>query len=90
VRFAWDEDKRTANLQKHGLDFVLAERLFDGRPLFTYQSVRNDEVRYVSVGLIDHGRVAALVWTGREDVVRVISLRRARDGEKRAYQDLLG
>lgn len=90
MRFAWDEAKRTANLRKHGLDFVLSERLFDGRPLLTYQSVRNDELRYVSVGLIDHGRLVALVWTDREGVVRVISLRRARDGEKRAYQGLLG
>lgn len=90
MRFSWDEAKRTANLQKHGLDFVLAERLFDGRPVFTYRSDRNDELRYVSVGVIDHGRVVALVWTDRDSVVRVISLRRARDGEKRAYQDVFG
>ena len=28
--FTWDEEKRSANLRKHGIDFVDAERIFRG------------------------------------------------------------
>jgi len=28
MKFTWDEKKRKANLEKHGLDFTLAERIF--------------------------------------------------------------
>ncbi len=33
MEFEWDEDKRQANLRKHGLDLIDARALFDGRPI---------------------------------------------------------
>jgi len=36
--FEWDEAKRLANLEKHGVDFLRAQMLFDGRPVITAQS----------------------------------------------------
>ena len=89
MRFTWDEDKRESNLAKHRLDLLDAHRLFDGRPLFTYPSPRGGEARLVSVGLLDQCMVA-VVWLEREDGIRLISLRRARDGEKRTYRALHG
>ncbi len=50
--FEWDERKRTANLLKHGLDFIDAPALFDGRPVYTYPSPRGGEERFVSVGML--------------------------------------
>jgi len=38
LRFEWDENKREANLLKHGLDFMDGAALFDGRPVLTYPS----------------------------------------------------
>ena len=35
----WDEEKRRANLRKHGFDFVDAEEVFDGRT-YTYEDDR--------------------------------------------------
>jgi uncharacterized DUF497 family protein len=87
MRFTWDEGKRASNLAKHRLDLLQARQLFDGRPVFTYPSPRGDEARFVSVGLLD-GRMAAVVWLEREDGIRLISLRRARDGEQRTYREL--
>jgi len=89
MEFEWDSEKRSLNLGKHGLDFRDAHRLFDGRPLYTYPSPRDGEVRFVSVGLVEH-RLIAVVWLQRDRVTRIISMRRARDGEKRAYRALLG
>jgi len=85
MRFEWDDDKREANLAKHRLDLFDAINLFDGRPVHTYPSQRGDERRFVTVGLIT-GVFVAAIWTERGDAVRLISLRRARDGEKRAYR----
>jgi uncharacterized protein len=85
----WFEDKRLWTLKERGLDFRDARHLLDGRPLYTYPSPREGEERFVSVGLLEH-RLVAVVWMERDDVRRIISMRRARHGEERAYRALLG
>jgi uncharacterized protein len=89
VDYEWDNEKRDANLAKHGIDFRDAVDLFDGRPLFTYRSSRHGEERYVSVGRISERFVAA-VWVPRDEKLRIISMRSARDAEERAYRALFG
>jgi uncharacterized DUF497 family protein len=87
MRFEWDENKRAANLKKHELDLFAARKLFDGRRLYTYSSPHGEEARFVSVGILE-GIDVAVVWMVRDDAVRLISLRRARDEEKRTYRQL--
>ena len=87
--FEWDEEKRALNLAKHRLDFRDAVDLFDGRPIYTFPSRREGEDRYVSVGQLGDQFVAA-VWVPRDDALRIISMRRTRDDEKRAYRALFG
>lgn len=89
MEYEWDENKRQGNITKHGLDFRDAIVLFDGRPVYNYRSVRRGEGRVVTVGLLV-GRFVAVVWTERSSAVRLISMRRARDEEKRAYRALFG
>ena len=87
--FEWDETKRAANLLKHGLDLMDGGQLFDGRPVYTYPTPRHEEMRFVTVGVLDDQHVA-VVWTERPPAVRLISLRRARNAEKRAYSTIFG
>ena len=83
--FAWDEAKRAANLARHGLDFIDATALFDGRPGVTFPSPRGNEARFLTTGRL--GAVfVTLVWTERSEAIRLISFRRARDAETRAYR----
>jgi len=89
MEFEWDENKRQRTLDERGLDFRDARHLFDGRPLFSYPSPRETESRVVSVGLLEE-RCIAVVWMEREAARRIISMRRARDGEERKYRALLG
>ncbi len=89
VEFEWDEYKRLSNLEKHRLDFVVAQRLFDGRPLFTTINLDHDEVRLVSTG-VDEYRHLTVIWTVREAKIRIISFKRARDAEERNYRQLHG
>ena len=51
--FEWDEDKRLKNIAKHGIDFLTACALFDGRPVYTFPSPRGSEERLVTVGIIE-------------------------------------
>lgn len=89
VEFEWDEGKRLLNLAKHGLDFRDAENLFDGRPHLTVASVTDSEHRFLTTGILDE-RFVTLVWTERMEKIRFISLRRARNEERREYCKLFG
>jgi len=89
MEFEWSEAKRLRTLQERAIDFRDAHRLFGGQPLFTYPSPRQAEARFVSVGLLEQ-RLIAVVWMDRDGVRRIISMRRARDGEKRTYGTLYG
>ena len=82
-RFEWDEAKRLATLEKHGIDFRRAIEVFSGDPVVV-KSVRNDEDRWMAVGMVD-GIEIAVIYTIRGDRVRIVTVRRARHGERRAY-----
>jgi len=87
--FEWDPSKRLWNLRERHLDFLDARRMFDGRPIIHVPSWRNDEDRVVSVAEIE-GKIYTVVWTWRSANRRIISFRRARDGEERAYRQAHG
>jgi uncharacterized DUF497 family protein len=90
VEFTWDEAKRDWVLAERGIDFLrVAFALFDGRSLLTVPTPRDDEDRLLSVGLIE-GKFFAVVWTWRDDTVRIITARRARDEEEERYRALYG
>jgi uncharacterized protein len=90
MEFEWSEAKRTPSCGAREIDFVrLAHDLFDGRPILTAPSSRDGEDRFVTIGPSD-GRLFAVVWTWRGPAVRIITARRARDGEKRRYRALYG
>lgn len=90
MRFEWDENKRRRNVEKHGIDFVRAQAVFDGRPVYSAPSPRGGEERFITVGELD-GRFIAVAWTARgADTVRIISARKARDGEERKHRELYG
>jgi uncharacterized DUF497 family protein len=89
MKFEWDESKRDSNLIKHGVDFLLAVMLFDGRSVVTAPSRRRAEERYMTTGVIA-GRFFTAVWTWRGDAVRLISVRRARNEEEKSHRSLHG
>jgi uncharacterized DUF497 family protein len=62
--FEWDPEKRWANLQKHGLDFVRASRKFDGQ-VHQYPSNRGHEERWVAVGVLDGEEIAVILYSAR-------------------------
>ena len=89
VPFDWDETKRGATLATRGLDFADAPIVLDG-VCVTFEDARRDygEPRFITLGELV-GRVVVVAWTQRNDVVRIISMRKANDREKRLYRERL-
>jgi uncharacterized protein (DUF4415 family) len=71
-----------ANLDRAGLDFEDAALVFDGRPITTAASSRNNEDRFVSTAEIG-GKLYTVGWMWRGANQRIISFRRARRGEEK-------
>jgi uncharacterized protein len=84
-----DPEKRMKTVIERGLDFARAGEVFAGRHL-TVKDDRRDygEVRFMTIGLLDQ-RMVVMIWTHREPVVRVISMRKANDWEYNTYKDRL-
>jgi hypothetical protein len=83
--FEWDEDKNRANLVKHGIDFEDASEVFYG-PVIIRGSNRNSEERWVAIGK-SHDRIVSVIFTRRNDLIRIISARHPRPNEERAYRN---
>ncbi|HXN67726.1 MAG TPA: BrnT family toxin [Bradyrhizobium sp.] len=83
--FEWDDPKRELNLAKHGIDFDSAIEVFYG-PIILRRSDRNNEERWTALGYSDN-RLIVVVFTRRADVIRIISVRRARKNEEREYRN---
>lgn len=82
MHFSWDEKKRESNLKDHGLDFVDAEKVFEG-PTFTYEDDRFEyrEQRFVTLDFVS-GVAVSIVHTETEDEIHVISFRKATTKEQ--------
>ena len=85
MEYEWDETKNAANRREHGIDFSLVE-------IFNWDFAQFDiddredygELREIATGYI--GDVLhVLIFTDREEVIRVISLRKANKKERRAF-----
>ncbi len=85
MRFIWYEPKRQANLKKHGVDFVDAERVFAG-PTFTFEDDREDygKQRWVTLGMLGM-KVIVIVHTETANEIRIISMREAENDEQRLF-----
>jgi len=85
VQFEWDEAKRLANLRKHGVDFADAPAIFEGETV-TVADDRFDygETRYMTLGLL-RNLVILVVHTESDDVIRIISARKATRYEEKTY-----
>ena len=83
--FEWDENKRRSNVAKHGIDFVDAKEVFSDPGAYTLLSPQTtSERRYLTVGLMK-GALVAVIFTYRNEAIRIISARAARRGERLLY-----
>jgi uncharacterized protein len=84
----WDPAKAESNLRKHGIRFSDAEAaLFDPSAVTVEDHGAVGEQRFVSVGTDNNGRVVVVVYTYRDEHIRLISARTATPNERKAYEE---
>ncbi|OKH14666.1 BrnT family toxin [[Limnothrix rosea] IAM M-220] len=83
--FEFDENKSQTNKQKHGLDFIEAQVLWDDNELIQIRGTSDNEPRFLVIGKIKDKYWTAVI-TYRLDNIRIISVRRSRINEMRWYE----
>jgi len=90
MKFEWDENKRNINLQKHGIDFQEAYKIFNN-PLLIKMDRRFNygEERYVGLGVTQKCVVLIVYTEPTEETIRIISIRKATKHEREIYEKYL-
>ena len=83
--FEYDESKSIANLNKHGIDFDIAQQLWLDPNAVQVQAKCEDELRYLVIARIS-GKHWSAITTQRGSAIRIISVRRARKKEVELYE----
>ena len=85
MRFEWDERKRQSNLEKHGVDFADLKSLFASETVTVLDDrFEYAEHRFITLGLLK-GIVLTVAHTETDEVIRIISARRATHYEEEIY-----
>jgi uncharacterized DUF497 family protein len=83
--FEFDEEKSASNLEKHGIDFLKAQELWQDRNVARTKLNTTSEERWRFVGQID-GKYFTAITTYRNKKIRIISIRRSRKNEVEEYE----
>ena len=88
LEFEWDARKAALNLSKHGVDFAEAMTVFGGPFEATIPDPVHSraELRFVSIGLSQAGRLPVVVYTEREGLIRIIGAQEFTPRERREYE----
>lgn len=83
--FEFDTNKSKSNLLKHGIDFDVAQNLWNDPDILEIPAKTVDEPRYLVIGRINDKHWSAVI-TYRDQVIRLISVRRSRPEEIDLYE----
>lgn len=82
MKFEWDPEKARQNVVRHGVQFSDAVGVLEDEAALTVRDLNSeDEERWVTL----LGRALVVVYTWRDDAVRIISARRATARERWQY-----
>lgn len=87
MRYQWDRSKALSNLDKHGIDFADAVSVFSDELAITIFDDRFEEERFISIGIDLFNRILVVVYTMRDDEVRLVSARKASKNERLQYEE---
>ena len=88
LRFEWDSKKAQSNRKRHGITFEESSTIF-GDPLSITvhdpaHSIGKD--RFITIGTSVNDKLIVVVHTDRNDIIRIISARKATKNERRQYE----
>lgn len=88
IGFQWDVAKALANERKHAVSFDEAASIFRGFILSRADGRREyGEPRWIGLGLDSNGVVLNVVYTLRDEEIRIISAWKASKDERKNYEE---
>jgi len=88
LAFDWDEANRDKNLKKHGLPQREIEETFFNRPIKIVPDLKHSQTerRFLALGKNSVGNYLTIIFTIRNNKIRVISARKQNKKERRVYE----
>jgi uncharacterized DUF497 family protein len=87
MEFEYDNNKSRINREKHGIDFIEAQSLWeDENALIVPANTSDEEVRYALISRLN-AKCFVVIFTMRENIFRIISVRRCRKNEEKNYEN---
>ena len=85
IVFEWDDEKNRLNKRKHNISFETAEKVFADKNRVEWLDEKHstEEYRYITIGKVDE--ILFVIYTEREERIRLISARRANKNERMKY-----
>ena len=87
VEAEWDPAKARANLRKHSVRFADAVAALEDARAISVRDESADEERWVTIGMDSLARILVVVYTWRDERVRLISDRPATRREALQYEE---
>lgn len=89
VCFEWDQYNAKKNWEKHKVTPAECEQIFFNRPLIIADNAKHSESerRFYSLGKTDLHRRLFIVFTIRNNLIRIISAGNMSKKEKRSYEE---
>ncbi len=88
MEFTWDDRKNRLNKRKHGISFETAIPVFDDPFHLSWQDREVEgEARWQTIGMVQgvHLLVVAHTIEDGDDLIRIVSARKATPQERRIY-----
>ena len=86
--FDWDEGNADKNWKKHRVTASECEQVFFNQPLVVAKDREHSkqEIRFYALGQTDAGRFLFVVFTIRQNLIRIVSARNMNRNEQKRYQ----
>jgi uncharacterized DUF497 family protein len=86
MEFEYDPNKSQTNYQKHGINFQEAQKLWDDDNRLQVEARSETEPRFALIAMYQ-GKLWTAFYTLREGRIRLISVKRSRQGERKLYHE---
>ena len=82
----WDPQKARINQEEHGIAFSDAVSALEDEYAMTIEDDHPQERRFITLGMDAMGRLIVVVYAYRDEVIRIISARKATARERKEYE----
>lgn len=89
VEFEWDKDNIDKSYKKHSITSKETEELFLDENVLFIEDVKHSqkEERFIAIGKTTQNTLLFAVFTIRNNKIRIISVRKANQKERRKYEE---